>query len=236
MNLGKQLGAAEYKESGMILTDHLSLSERIFKVIEEAILSSSLKPGERIIETELAKTLGTSKSPVREALKRLEGEGIVRYSPRKGYYVREIDRKSIDDFFDAMFVIEPVAAVKSLTHRNKQICDEIDSMLKEMEVELRSKNYKSYLVLNDRFHKLFHKTTDNEWIIKFSQMLRKQAEMLRSLSLYTKDRFSRSIEEHRAIGEAYKAGNEEMLTAAVKTHLVMFKDNILKSEYLKHNS
>ena len=59
------------------LKDHLSLSDRILNLNEKVILTGSIKPGERLIETELAKSLGISKSPVREALKRLEGEGIV---------------------------------------------------------------------------------------------------------------------------------------------------------------
>ena len=71
-----------------LLKEHLSLSDRIFEIIEKAILNGSVRPGERIIETELAKNLGISKSPVREALKKLEGEGIVQLVPRKGFFVR----------------------------------------------------------------------------------------------------------------------------------------------------
>lgn len=71
-----------------LLKEHLSLSDRIFDIIQEAILSGSIGPGERIIETEFAKNLGTSKSPVREALKKLEGEGVVELLPRKGFIVK----------------------------------------------------------------------------------------------------------------------------------------------------
>jgi len=219
----------------LTLKDHLSLSDRIFDIVEKAILNGSIKPGERLIETELARNLGISKSPVREALKRLEGEGIVQLLPRKGYYVRGIDLKGIEDFFDVMFIIEPASALLSLEKKNETVCREIDGILGNMDRYLRKKDYESYRALNEEFHGLFYSLTENEWIIKISQMLRKQAYMLRSLSLYTKDRFSSSLEEHSAIADAYKKGDGKVLEKAVKNHLAMFKDNILQSDFVKEN-
>lgn len=219
----------------LTLENHLSLSDRILTIIEKAILSGSIRPGERLIETELAKNLGISKSPVREALKRLEGDGIVKLEPRRGYFVRDIGRKSIEEFFDTMFIIEPTSAVISLKKKSETVCSEIDELLRNMERCLRKKDYESYRALNDQFHGLFHDLTDNEWLIKISQMLRKQAYILRSLSLYTKDRFSSSIKEHQAIADAYKKGDEKLLEKAVKNHLTMFKENILESDFFKEN-
>jgi DNA-binding GntR family transcriptional regulator len=218
------------------LKDHLSLSNRILNLIEKAILTGSIKPGERLIETELAKSLGISKSPVREALKRLEGEGIVQLLPRKGYFVRDINRKSIEDFFDVMFILEPASALLSLKNKSETVCREIDEILSDMERCLRKREHESYRILNDKFHGLFYSLTENEWIMKISQMLRKQAYMLRSLSLYTKDRFSSSLEEHQAIADAYKKGDKRLLEETVKNHVMMFKENILHSDFVRENS
>jgi DNA-binding GntR family transcriptional regulator len=217
------------------LKEHPSLSDRIFEIIEKAILSGSIKPGERIVETELAKKLGISKSPVREALKKLEGEGIVRLVPRKGFFVRQIDRKNIEDFYDVVSIIEVAGARLSLKRKTDAICKEMDEILNGMKRHLRKREYGAYLQLNHKFHGLFYDLTENEWIIKISQMLFKQADMLRSLSLLSRDRFAHSIEEHIAIGEAFKKGDEELLVHAVKHHLIMFKENILKSDYVKNN-
>jgi len=219
----------------LTLKNHLSLSDRILNLIEKAILSGSIKPGERLIETELAKNLGISKSPVREALRRLEGEGIVQLVPRKGYFVRDIDQKSIEEFFEVMFILEPTSALMSLKKKSETVCREIDELLRNMERCLRKKEYESYRALNDQFHGLFYSLTDNEWIIKISQMLRKQAYILRSLSLYTKDRFSSSIKEHQAIADAYKKNDKRLLEKAMKNHLAMFKENILQSDFLRKN-
>ena len=83
------------------------------------------------------------------------------------------------------------------------------------------------------FHALFYRLIENGWITKITQMLRKQARILRSLSLFTKDRFISSIKEHISIAEAYKKGNGKLLASAVKFHLEMFKKNILESNFLQ---
>lgn len=217
----------------LLIREHLNLSDRIFEIIEKQILSGAIKPGERLVETELAENLGTSKSPVREALKKLEGEGIVKLIPRKGYLVRDIDRKSIEDFVDIMIVIEPAIASYALKRKNDAVCKEIDKILNEMKSTLKKKDHESYVLLNDRFHGLFVDLTENEWFLKFFNTLHKQADMLRSLSLHTRDRFSRSIKEHEAIAEAYKSGDEKRLVEAVRHHILLFKENILGSEFLQ---
>jgi DNA-binding GntR family transcriptional regulator len=224
------------KESAFqpILNEHLSLSDRIFNTIEKEILSGSIKPGERLIETKLSTDLGVSKSPVREALRRLEGEGTIILIPRKGYFVRNIDRKSIEDFFDIMFILEPRAAVLSLKGKSEIVCKELDEIVENMDRCLRKKGYDAYRALNDQFHGLFTNLTKNEWIIKIRQVLQKQAFMLRSLSL-TENRFPHSLEEHRAIVNAFKKGNEKLLTEAVKNHLAMFQENILGSDFVKRD-
>ena len=72
------------------LKNHLTLTDRTLEVLEKAILTGSIKSGERIVETELARKLGISKAPVREALKKLEGGGVVQLLPRRGYIVKPI--------------------------------------------------------------------------------------------------------------------------------------------------
>ncbi|MFH1241373.1 MAG: GntR family transcriptional regulator [Pseudomonadota bacterium] len=214
------------------LEEHPSLSDRIFEIIEKAILSGSIRPGERIIETELAKNLGTSKSPVREALKKLEGEGIVHLLPRKGFIVKEIDRKSVEDFCEVMFIVEPPVARLSLKRRDGAGCKKLSKILDDMKRSLSKKDFRLYLTLNRHFHGFFYELTENELITKIFRMLYNQTDIFRSTFLYTSDRLLRSMEEHVSIVEAYQKGDEKLLDRAVKHHLVMFRHNILKSDFL----
>ena len=216
-----------------LLKDHLTLTDRAFTIIERDILSGSIKNGERIIETEVAKRLGISKAPVREALKKLEGDGIVELLPRRGYIAKPVTLKSIHDFFDVMLLLEPAVAKLALRKRKDSVCEEIDRIIGQMQHSLKTEDYDSYLLLNGQFHGLFYKLIENGWITKITQMLRKQASILRSLSLFTKDRFTSSIKEHITIAEAYKKGNGKLLAKAVRFHMEMFKKNILESNFLQ---
>jgi DNA-binding GntR family transcriptional regulator len=216
-----------------LLKDHLTLTERTLTIIERAILSGSIKNGQRIIETEIAKRLGISKAPVREALKKLEGNGIVALLPRRGYIAKPVTLKSINDFFDVMFLLEPAVAKLALRKKRDSVHGEIDKIIEQMDSSLKTEDYDSYLLLNEQFHGFFYDLIENEWITKITQMLQKQARILRSLSLFTKDRFASSIKEHITIAEAYKKGDGKLLARAARFHLKMFKKNILESDFLK---
>lgn len=218
-----------------LLKEHLSLSDRIFDIIQEAILSGSIGPGERIIETEFAKNLGTSKSPVREALKKLEGEGVVELLPRKGFIVKKIDRKSVEDFCEVMFMVELPVARLSLKKRDSKAGKKLDKILKDMKNSLIKKDYLLYLTLNRRFHGVFYELTKNELITKIFRMLYNQTDIFRSTFLYTSERLLRSMEEHLAIADAYHKADQKLLERAVKNHFAMFKENILKSDFLSEN-
>jgi DNA-binding GntR family transcriptional regulator len=216
-----------------ILKDHLTLAGKTIAIIEKAILSGSMKNGERIIETEVAKRLGISKAPVREALKKLEGDGIVELLPRRGYIVKPVTLKSTNDFFDVQLLLDPAVARLAIRKRTDPSCQEIVRILDRMKQALDAEDYDAYLLLNEEFHTFFYRVIENEWIIKISQMLRKQGRILRSLSLFTKDRFTSSILEHTAIADAYRSGDAKGLVKATRFHVEMFKKNILESEFLK---
>jgi len=216
-----------------LLKDHATLTHKTVQVIERAILNGSMKNGERIVETELAKRLGISKAPVREALKKLEGEGIVELLPRRGYIVKPVTLKSVNDFFEIMFLLEPEAGKVALRKRTETVCKEFDGLIVKMKEALSIEDYDSYTTLNDQFHSFFYQLTENEWIAKINQMLRKQARMLRCLSLYTRDRVKSSIDEHLSIVEAYKKKDAKLLSRMLRFHLEMFQKNILESDFLK---
>ena len=209
--------------------DHFSLSDRVSQLIENSILDGSIRPGERIIESDIAERLGISKAPVREALKRLEGHDIVQHLPRRGYFATTIDLKRINDFFDIAFIIEPIVARNALNKRDVGIEKKIDNLLERMKKVLRNRDHEKYMALNAQFHSLFRELNDNEWIIKISHMLSKQARILTALSLSLTQRHSASIREHAAIADAYKKGDSRALNLAVRKHLKNFKENIIKS-------
>ena len=211
------------------MNDHQSLSDRVSQLIENSILDGSISPGERIIESDIAKRLGISKAPVREALKRLEGDSIVQHLPRRGYFTNTIDLKSIHDFFEIAFIIEPIVARNAIRKKNEKVDATIDTLLKGMKKALKGKDFETYITLNTRFHSLFRDLNDNDWIIKISHMLSKQTRILTALSLSIPERYAASIQEHTDIADAFRRGSPKALDQAIIKHLKKFKENIIKS-------
>ncbi|MBW1772517.1 MAG: GntR family transcriptional regulator [Deltaproteobacteria bacterium] len=211
------------------MNDHQSLSDRVSRLIENSILDGSISPGERIIESDIAKRLGISKAPVREALKRLEGDSIVQHLPRRGYFTNTIDMKSISDFFEIAFIIEPIVARNALKKKTDTVDETLVNLLKDMKKALRDKDFETYLAHNTRFHSLFRDLNDNEWIIKVSHMLSKQTRILTALSLSVPARYAESIQEHAEIADAFHKGSPKALDQAIIKHLKKFKENIIKS-------
>ncbi len=134
-----------------------------------------------------------------------------------------------------MFIVEPPVARLSLKRKDQAVCKKFDKILRDMKRSLGKKDYRLYLVLNRHFHGLFYELTENELITKIFRMLYNQTDIFRSTFLYTSNRLLRSMEEHVAIADAYQKGDEKLLERAVKNHLVMFKANILKSDFLSEN-
>jgi DNA-binding GntR family transcriptional regulator len=214
-----------------LIKEHVNLSHRVIQIIEESILKGEIKPGERIIETELAMRLGISKSPVREALKKLEGDGIVQLLARKGYVVKLISKKSMEKYFEFMSIVEPFVAKLAIRNKNRAHCKELDRMIGQMKESLAKEDYVSYYLVNSEFHQFFYKLTENEWIISFTQMARKQVDLVRGWSLFTKDRFSSSLKGHIGIANAFKDGDLKRYVKAVQKHVKKFQKNILESQF-----
>lgn len=208
---------------------YVSLSDQVFTAIENEILSGAIKPGERIVEMELARKIGVSKSPVREALKKLESEGIVELSPRRGYHVRNIDRKSIDDLFDVLCFFQPGAAGLALRGDREASCRELQACLDGMASAISRGDDAAYLHFNDRFHGVIYDMTGNGWVVKIAGLLHKQECLFRSVSLNVRERTCTAMEEHQAIFIAYREGREAPLAEAIRLHLERCRECILQA-------
>jgi DNA-binding GntR family transcriptional regulator len=212
------------------LEEHPNLVDRVYDAVENAILNGSIKLGERIVEIEIASKLGVSKSPVREALKRLEAYDIIELLPRKGFVVKKIDRKRVTDLFEVLLAIEQMTAKLVVKNNNKEMINEFRDILDKMEHCAKRNDSESFMSLNEIFHGKFHELTTNEWIMKISDMLRRQTKMLRSLCLYSRNSFADSIKEHKAMVKAYRRGDQELLTKLSCQHQTRVRDDILRSD------
>jgi DNA-binding GntR family transcriptional regulator len=125
---------------------------RVRELLEEAILEGELKPGERLRAEALARRFGTSRTPVREALLQLEGQGLVEVEPNRGAVVRSFDRDDVRDLYEVRALIEPHAAARAATRIDSGQLERMRALC--VKAERRSTKVADQIVYNEEFHRI----------------------------------------------------------------------------------
>ncbi|MBR6148108.1 MAG: GntR family transcriptional regulator [Lachnospiraceae bacterium] len=197
----------------------LPLRDVVFKTLRQAILTGELKPGERLMEIHLANKLGVSRTPIREAIRQLELEGLVIMVPRKGAQVASITEKSLTDVLEVRLALEKLAvelACKRISYEQKEILKE-----KMLEFEqLAGTDDASLIARADvAFHDAIFESTGN---MRLGQMVNNLAEqMYRYRFEYIKDisGHEKLVSEHRLIYDAIIRADIEEATKQISVHI-----------------
>ena len=205
----------------------LPLRDVVFKTLRQAILTGELKPGERLMEIHLANKLGVSRTPIREAIRQLELEGLVIMVPRKGAQVASITEKSLTDVLEVRLALEKLAvelACKRISYEQKEILKE-----KMLEFEqLAGTDDASLIARADvAFHDAIFESTGN---MRLGQMVNNLAEqMYRYRFEYIKDRsgHEKLVSEHRLIYDAIIRADIEEATKQISVHIKNQEDTII---------
>ena len=205
----------------------LPLRDVVFKTLRQAILTGELKPGERLMEIHLANKLGVSRTPIREAIRQLELEGLVIMVPRKGAQVASITEKSLTDVLEVRLALEKLAvelACKRISYEQKEILKE-----KMLEFEqLAGTDDASLIARADvAFHDAIFESTGN---MRLGQMVNNLAEqMYRYRFEYIKDRsgHEKLVSEHRLIYDAIIRADIEEATKQISVHIKNQDDSII---------
>ncbi len=203
----------------MQMNEFLPLRDVVFNTLRQAILTGELKPGERLMEIHLANKLGVSRTPIREAIRKLELEGLVTMIPRRGAEVAQITEKSMNDVLevrralDALCVelaCERIAEEELL--RLKQACD-------AFEAAVRTKDVKKVAKADVELHDIIVQATGNQRLIQLINNLSEQ--MYRYRFEYIKDisQHQRLIDEHRMIYESIVKKDREGASQAAHVHI-----------------
>ena len=207
----------------------LPLRDVVFKTLRQAILTGELKPGERLMEIHLADKLGVSRTPIREAIRQLELEGLVIMIPRKGAQVASITEKSMTDVLEVRLALDKLAvelACKRITYEQKE---KLKEALEAFENIVKQDDATQIAKADVVFHDAIFDATGNA---RLGQMVNNLAEqMYRYRFEYIKETSGhpKLIEEHRAIYDAIISGNVEAATAAISNHIRNQENAIIKS-------
>jgi DNA-binding GntR family transcriptional regulator len=197
----------------------MTLTERVYETIKEAILDLKFKPGSPLVEDDLARQLGTSKTPVRDAFLALERDGLVTKIPYKGTYVSKVSLRDATEIFELRAVLEGLAvrlAGPALSHNDLDLAKRI---LDDSEAALTRGDAAATSLLGAKFHRIMHERAHNRRLIPILEKLEDQLRRLRLMSDQGAGRLQKSIAEHRQILAALRAGDAASAEGAMRIHL-----------------
>lgn len=210
----------------MTETKGYSLTDRVFERLEQDILSEKYRSGEILSELSLSKQLGVSRTPIREAVRRLEQENLIEYMP-KGIKVLGISAEDVKDIFDVRLAIEGLAVKKSA----EKVTDEQLKILEET-VELQefytARNDADHIKnMDSRFHEKIYECCNSSTYSEILSLLHKKTQRYRMLSVENEQRAKEAVKEHRKILNALISRDGEKAKKLTEQHIINAKKNIL---------
>lgn len=219
MNVLNKLDLHEYKP----------LRDIVFDTLREAIMDGSLKPGERLMEVQLAQKLGVSRTPVREAIRKLELEGTVTMIPRKGAYVAEVSLKDISEVLEVRAALEGLAATLAAEKMDESGLKLLQEKASEFEAAAKDMNRDDLIKLDVEIHEIIFQSTDNQTLMNLVDGLREQVQRFRISYLSTMQNAEDIIVEHRELIGALLKKDPELARNAAEKHIRQIKQFILSN-------
>ena len=201
------------------MNDFLPLRDVVFNTLRQAILRGELQPGERLLEIHLANKLGVSRTPIREAIRKLELEGLVLMIPRKGAVVAEITEKSLRDVLEVRRALEELAMKLACEKILDEEIEELKVAAKEFENALKTGDVTVYAEADVKFHDIIYRTTDNQRLIQLLYNLREQMYRYRVEYLKREDSHETLLAEHQYIIETLIKRDADEAVKAVCAHI-----------------
>jgi DNA-binding GntR family transcriptional regulator len=197
-----------------------SLPELAYAQLREAILTGTLAAGTPLRQEELASQFGMSRLPVREALRRLDSEGLVVLRPRRGYIVATLDRQEIEDVLELHGTLEAMAGHAATLRRSDEVVADLERCVVQLErLSKRTPvDVDAFTALNARFHERLLESSGRPFLDRMLRLVRGNAERYTRAGAAMLFDLRESQHEHRSILEAYRAGNAAAVAKLCKAH------------------
>ena len=211
-----------------MMDDFLPLRDVVFRTLRQAILTGEMKPGERLLEINLANKLGVSRTPIREAIRMLELEGLVIMVPRRGAQVAQITEKSMSDVLEVRCALDELAVELACERISEEEKRELEDACGEFEKATVTKQVHVIAKADVEFHDIIFKAAGNP---RLTQMINNLAEqMYRYRFEYIKDETQHQmlIEEHRRICESISNRDVAAAKEAIRVHIENQEKSIIR--------
>lgn len=214
-------------DSGHIKTsDKYSLQGMVYDRIREDILNGVYKENDELREMTIGAELGVSRTPVREALRQLELQGLVKIVPNKGARVIGISNKDLKDIYEMRARLEGLCARWAVKNATEEDIARLDEICELSEFCCMKKKYDKVLELDNEFHEQLYKMADSKMLHRTMSDLHHYVEILRKKTLSSEDRAAYSIKEHRDIIDSIKAKDADKAEQLAVHHMKKTIDNI----------
>ncbi len=214
------------------MNEYLPLRDVVFQTLRQAILRGKLQPGERLMEIHLAQQLGVSRTPVREAIRMLEQEGLVIMIPRKGAIVAEITKSDLEDVLEVRAALEELAVKKACRNISQEQLQELKKAAGKFAASLQKEDLMACAQADVAFHEIISAATENRRLIQILNNIREQIYRYRLENLKDKSSHANLVEEHTAICRALEERSEEKASEAVRVHIEHQKISIMESLHM----
>jgi DNA-binding GntR family transcriptional regulator len=197
--------------------DDLPRGERAYRYIRQALATQKLMPGDRLREVDLAEMIGLSRTPIREALARLESEGLVVHDATLGIMVAELDYNMITELYFMREVLEGTAARLAAQHASDVEISLLEDMCEQYANAVG--NDQKLAISNRQFHELLYNCSHNRYLIKMLKTLHDTLTLLRHTTLTDQNRVKDTVKEHEAVVSAIKKHDPDAAEKALREHI-----------------
>lgn len=204
-----------------------SLTDKVFSEIEQAILSGVYSVGYQLVESKISLELGVSRTPVREALKQLELEGLVTTIPNKGTFVVGVSTEDILDIYTIRVAVEGISSQLAAERVTDNEIKELENLVELQEFYAAKGDILQLLQLDSKFHEIIYEISGSRILKHTLASFHNQLKRARESSLLTTGRTITAVKEHRAIFEAIASKNSLKAKELTELHITNARDNIL---------
>ena len=201
-----------------------SMHDDVAVMLREQIFSGVLSPGAFVDEAVLCERLKISRTPLREALKVLCAEGLLRHEPRRGCFVSEVTERDLDEIFPVIALLEGRCAFEAARNASDSDIAALDALHQRLQEHAEAGRITDYYATNFTIHEAIITLADNRWLAQAIADLRKILKLARLQQLRAPGRLAQSLQEHLAIYAALRARDSDKAEQAMRNHLLLQRE------------
>ena len=216
--------------------NHRPLREIVYEQLKRQILTGRITPGTRMMEVELADEMGVSRTPVREAIRKLEKEGLVTIEPRRGAYASDISVKDMVDTLEVREDLEGLAAALAAERMTEEQIDELVKITEGYSEAILNSDTEKIIHYDEKFHKHIVSCSGNKTLIQLSEIVQELALRFRYIYYDDFSRYENMPVEHRQIIAAITSGDADTARKSADSHVKKLKEFVIREgeEVFRH--